>query len=439
MAEETALAKSQRLLSLDAFRGITIAGMILVNNPGSWSHIYPPLEHATWHGWTPTDFIFPFFLFIVGVAMTFSFDRRLSRGDSRTELFVHVVRRSAVLFLLGLILAGFPRTKIVYNLVRLALLIGVGAALLALCDSLLARGFIRSRISLEVIKTLVMLLFLCLVLSKYSLETMRIPGVLQRIAVCYFFASIIVMNTGWKGRLFWAIFFIAIYWDIVAFIPAPAGFTPTGKNIIFGGKEGLLGDFIDTKILGIAHLYRERPDPEGILSTLPAISTTLLGVLIGNWLHTSRSHLEKVVGMFVMGITCIVIGDIMSIWFPINKKIWTSSYVVFMTGMALQFLAMCYWLMDVKGYKKWASPFLVYGTNAIAVFFASGIMGRVLYSITWAQPNGKTIDLKTYIYNNAFASWAGPLNGSLAFAISYIILWLLILVPLYRTKTFIKI
>jgi predicted acyltransferase len=438
MAEEPALAKSQRLLSLDVFRGITIAGMILVNNPGSWSYVYPPLEHARWHGWTPTDLIFPFFLFIVGVAMTLSFDKRLKRGDSRNELFVHVVRRSAVLFLLGLILAGFPRTHLVYNLIRLAFLIGVGAALLAVCDSLLARGYIRSRLSLEVLKTLVMVLSLCLVLANYNLETIRIPGVLQRIAVCYFFASIIVMNSGWKGRALWALFFIVAYWDIIYLIHAPAGYVPTGRNIVFGGKEGLLGDFIDNKIIG-AHVYRERPDPEGILSTLPAISTTLLGVLVGNWLQSKRSHLEKVVGLFVMANVGIVVGYVMSIWFPINKKIWTSSYVVFMAGMALQFLAMCYWLIDMKSYKKWTYPFVVYGTNAIAVFFASGIVGRLLYSIQVTAPGGKQVAIKQYIFNNYFASWAGPMNGSLLMAIAYIVLWMLILMPLYHKRIFIKI
>jgi predicted acyltransferase len=374
--EEVALAKSKRLISLDVFRGITIAGMILVNNPGSWSYLYKPLGHAKWHGWTPTDLIFPFFLFIVGVAMTFSFDRRLSRGDSKNTLFLHVLRRSVILFILGLILAGFP---------------------------------------------------------KFNLSTIRIPGVLQRIAVCYLFASIIVMHTTWKGRLFWAIFFIALYWNIVALIPAPEGYTAAVT-----GKEGLLHDFIDSKIVG-SHVWRERPDPEGILSTMPAISTTLLGVLTGNWLHSARSHLEKTVGMFIMANVGVVLGIIMATWFPINKKIWTSSYVVFTAGMALHFLAMCYWLIEIKGYKKWAYPFVVYGTNAITVFFASGIMARLLYLVKVPGPDGDMMALKNYIYDNFYASWAGPLNGSLFFAISYIILWFLLLLPLYKNKIFIKI
>ncbi len=377
MNEQIKEQKGERLVSLDAFRGITIAMMILVNNPGSWSHVYSPLLHAKWDGWTMTDTIFPFFMFIVGVAMTFSFAKRLERGDTRGQLFAKVVKRSVILFLLGLILAGFP---------------------------------------------------------KFNLGTIRIPGVLQRIAVCYFFAALIVMYTGWKGRAFWAFALIVIYWAIVKLIHAPIGYEASVT-----GQEGLLHDYIDTKVLS-GHLYRERPDPEGILSTIPAISTTLLGVLIGNWLHSARSKMEKLVGLFIMANVGIVVGVIMHIWFPINKKIWTSSYVVFMAGMALHFLAMCYWLIDIKGYKRWATPFVIYGTNAIAVFFASGIVGRLIGRyITVPMADGE-LALKPWIYQNIFVPWSGDLKmASLLFAISYIVFWLLVLIPLYKKKIYIRV
>lgn len=377
MNEQIKEQKSGRLVSLDAFRGITIAMMILVNNPGSWGHVYSPLLHAKWHGWTMTDTIFPFFMFIVGVAMTFSFAKRLERGDTRSQLFANVVRRSVILFLLGLILAGFP---------------------------------------------------------KFNLETIRIPGVLQRIAVCYFFAALIVMYTGWKGRAFWAFAIIVIYWAIVKLIHAPIGYEASVT-----GHEGLLHDYIDTKVLG-GHLYRERPDPEGILSSIPAISTTLLGVLTGNWLHSARSKMEKLLGLFIMANVAIVVGVIMHIWFPINKKIWTSSYVVFMAGMALHFLAMCYWLIDIKGYKRWATPFVIYGTNAIAVFFASGIVGRLIGRYITVPIADGELALKPWIYQNIFVPWSDDLKmASLLFAISYIVFWLLVLIPLYKKKIYIKV
>lgn len=377
MNEQIKEQKAERLVSLDAFRGITIAMMILVNNPGSWGHVYSPLLHAKWHGWTMTDTIFPFFMFIVGVAMTFSFAKRLERGDTRSQLFANVVRRSLILFLLGLILAGFP---------------------------------------------------------KFNLGTIRIPGVLQRIAVCYFFAALIVMYTGWKGRAFWAFAIIVIYWAIVKLIHAPIGYEASVT-----GQEGLLHDYIDTKVLG-GHLYRERPDPEGILSSIPAISTTLLGVLTGNWLHSARSKMEKLVGLFIMANVAIAVGAIMHMWFPINKKIWTSSYVVFMAGMALHFLAMCYWLIDIKGYKRWATPFVIYGTNAIAVFFASGIVGRLIGRYITVPIADGELALKPWIYQNIFVSLAGDMKmASLLFAISYIMFWLLVLIPLYKKKIYIRV
>lgn len=380
MAEQLQLTPQGRLISLDVFRGITIAGMILVNNPGSWSYVYPPLRHAEWHGWTPTDMIFPFFLFIVGVAMTFSFAKRLGRGDSRSKLFLHVVKRSVILFLLGLMLAFFPKC----------------------------------------------------IIPKFDLSKLRIPGVLQRIALCYFFASIIVMHCKVKGRAFWAVSLLIIYWALMKLVPVP------GYGAGDLSQEGNLVGYIDRKILP-GSLWLGNFDPEGILSTIPAISTTLFGVLTGDLLHSSKSHLEKTVLMFVFGNVGLVLGCIMNIWFPINKNLWTSSYVVFMAGLALHFLAMCYWLIEIKGYKKWAYPFMVFGTNAIFFFVASGLLGRLLYLIKLHLADGTTIALKTYIYKSWFASWAGNLNGSLFYAISYIIFWFILLIPLYQKRIFIKI
>lgn len=370
--------QSKRLLSLDVFRGITIAGMILVNNPGSWSHIYPALEHAKWNGVTPTDLIFPFFLFIVGVAVTFSLTKRKERGDDQKKLLLQIFRRSVILFVLGLLMYGFPF---------------------------------------------------------YDLSTQRIPGVLQRIAVCYFFASLIFLKTNIKTVIYISAAILFIYWGLMTLIPVPdvgyANLEPSTN----------LGAWLDRTILGINHLWSGSKtwDPEGILSTLPAISTTLFGVLTGVWLKSENDEKTKTVWMFVFGNFALVLGVIWDIWFPINKGIWTSSYVLFTGGMALQFLGMCYWLIDVKNYKWWTKPFVVYGLNAITVFFLSGIVGRLLILIKVTNSTGEAVALKTYLYNLLFTGWLSPINASLAWAILNILFWLGILWIMYSKKWFIKI
>lgn len=364
-----------RLVSLDAFRGIAIAGMILVNNPGSWSYVYAPLAHAPWHGWTPTDLIFPFFLFIVGVAMPFSFSRRLERSSSRRALFFHVVRRSLIIIALGLLLHGFPR---------------------------------------------------------YDFSTIRIPGVLQRIGVVYFFASTAYLVLKARARWVLAAVLLLGYWALMTLVPVP------GYGAGDLSKEGNLAAYVDN-LLFRGHMWEPAWDPEGVLSTLPAIVTALLGVFTGEWLLSARSRLEKLVGLFVAANAGLVLGLIWDAWFPINKNLWTSSYVLFTAGMGLHTLAMCYWAIDVRGSRAWASPFVVYGMNAIAVYVLSAFVSRVL--ILWKVPGagGEAVPLKAWIYQNLFASWAGPLNGSLAFAVAYVLFWLGVVWLMYRRRIFIKI
>ncbi|MGH7596756.1 MAG: acyltransferase family protein [bacterium] len=370
MSEAQQSAKTARLLSLDVFRGITIAGMLLVNNPGSWSHIYAPLRHAEWHGCTPTDLIFPFFLFIVGVAMVMSLSKRLVRGDSQRKLFAQVVRRTLIIFGLGLLLHGFPY---------------------------------------------------------YDLSAIRIPGVLQRIALCYFFAASIVLKTNLKGQITAVVVLLLVYWALMKLVPVPG----YGAGVL--EKEGNLAAYIDNALLH-GHLWQPTWDPEGLLSTLPAIATTLLGVLTGQWLQTKRGQYEIVSGLMVTGCLALALGWLWNAWLPINKNLWTSSYSVYTAGTALCFLGVCYYLIDVKGYTGWTKPFVVYGMNAITVFVLSGIVGRLL--ILWKI--GAT-PAKTWIYQNLFASWAGPLNGSLIFAMSYVLFWLGMMWILYWRRIFIKI
>lgn len=363
---------TNRLVSLDVFRGITIAGMVLVNNPGTWEHIYWPLEHASWHGWTPTDLVFPFFLFIVGVAITLAFGRRVESGGTTRDLYLKVIKRALIIFAIGLFLNAFPY---------------------------------------------------------FGLSELRIPGVLQRIAVCYFFASIIFLNTKVRTQVAITIGLLLFYWLLVKFVPAP-GFAAGDLT-----KEGSLPSYVDRVVFG-KHVWAQAKvyDPEGLLSTIPALATTLIGVLTGHWFRTEKSRMEKAPGMFVVGAVCIALGWAWNSFFPINKALWTSSYVLFTGGLALQFLALCYWLIDIKGYRRWAKPFEVFGLNAIALYVGAGLMADLLGVI---KVGGSS--LGSWIYRNVFASWAAPVNASLAFAICFVLVWLALMWILYRRKIFLRI
>ncbi len=387
--------KRARLLSLDAFRGLTVAAMVLVNNPGTWSHIYWPLAHAEWHGWTPTDLIFPFFLFIVGVSITLSFARKVESSEDtrpdgsamhdssvrglfgRRDLLLSIIRRTLILFALGLVLAGFPY---------------------------------------------------------FDLSTIRLPGVLQRIAVCYLISSLIFLKTRWRTQALIAASLLVIYWLLMELVPVPE----YGAGDL--SKEGSLASYLDRMALG-AHIWKQGKvyDPEGILSTIPAVATTLCGVLTGHWLRSLRSSLEKVGGLFFAGVCAVATGWLWALWFPINKSLWTSSYAVFMAGMALLLLGFCYWLIEIKNYRRWAWPFVVFGVNAITLFVGSGLMAKLMGLWKIPRASGAPGNLQTFIYEHLFASWATPRNASLLYALAFLLLWLLLMWLLYRKKIYIKI
>ncbi len=375
---------TERLVSLDVFRGITIIGMILVNNPGSWSSVYPQLLHAQWHGCTFTDLIFPFFLFIVGVAISYSLTKRKIQSDSKSSLYLSIVRRSVILFLLGLILNSFP-FGLLFN-------------------------------------------------HQFSLETLRIPGVLQRISIVYLISALVFISTSNKFQYLFTALILIIYYLLMSLIPVPGvGYAnyEMGKN---------LSNWLDNIVLG-SHVWSVTKtwDPEGILSTLPAIGSTMLGIFTGNLLRSNIEQNEKVIRLFIWANLLMLCGWIWSFWFPLNKNIWTSSYVLYTGGLALHFLAFCYWFIDVKKVTWWTKPFLVYGMNAITVFFLSGILGRIMYLIKWTTEDGKVFTIKSYIYETFFLSWLEPINASLGFAIFYILFWLAIMWILYEKKIFIKV
>ncbi|MDZ7291122.1 MAG: DUF5009 domain-containing protein [candidate division KSB1 bacterium] len=438
--------KAGRLVSLDVFRGITIAGMLLVNNPGSWSHVYPPLRHAEWHGCTPTDLIFPFFLFIVGVAMVISFSKRIARGDSRSKLFVQVIRRSLIIFGFGWLMHGYPyyhlstnhlvagtlKQHIIFPLYFLAFSIAIVMSFAESPDD----GDGRKKSFVRVVRWAIIIIGLGLLIFgiPYDLSTFRIPGVLQRIALCYFFASLVVLKTNVKGQVAITVALLLVYWALMKLVPVP-GF---GAGIL--EKQGNLAAYIDNALLS-GHLWQQSKtwDPEGLLSTLPAIATTLFGVLTGHWIQSKRNQYEIVSGLFVAGCVGLALGWVWSAWFPLNKSLWTSSYSVYTAGMALCFLGVCYYLIDVKGYKGWTKPFVVYGMNAITVFVLSGLVARLLTLWKVDGTPEASITMQRWIYQNLFASWAGPLNGSLFFAIGYVLFWLGIMWIFYWRRIFIKI
>lgn len=363
----------ERLTSLDAFRGFTIAGMILVNNPGNWDSIYPPLRHAEWHGWTPTDLVFPFFLFIVGVAMTFSFARRLETGTKR-QLYKKVLWRSLIIFALGLFLVNFP---------------------------------------------------------DFEVDQLKITGVLQRIALVYLLTSVLVLNTGTSMQTVALGGLLLGYWGVLMWVPVP-GF---GSGVLT--VDGNLAAYLDNLVIP-GRLYHGGWDAEGLLSTIPACATCLMGYLTGCWLRSGRDRQEIAAWLFTAGWGAILLGQLWGIWFPINKGIWTSSYAVFTAGAAMEFLALCYWLVDVKDYGKWFAPAVVFGMNAIAVYCLSEMLTSVLFACRIGTP-GSSESLYTRLYEVLFLSWAGPINASLAFALAYVFFWYLGMFLLYRRRIFIRI
>lgn len=376
-----------RMLSLDVFRGITIAAMTLVNEPGTWNAVYPPFAHAEWHGATPADLVFPFFLFIVGVAVAFALGKRKDEGKSGREIYFKIIKRSVLLFAIGVLLEIFP----FYNIWTA---------------------------------------------NWFEPSTLRILGILQRIAICYLVASLIFLHTNWKRQAMIVVAILFVYWALMMLIRVPGCDVTTIND-----KACNLAAYIDQTILGTNHIWEQSKvlDPEGLLSTLPAIATTLLGVLTGQWLRSGRANTWKFGGMLLSGISLATAGWIWSFWFPLNKSLWTSSFVVFTAGLALCLLAVSYWLVDIKGYRKWSTPFMIFGSNAIALFVGTTIVGKILETAELAASNDKTILLQEKIFNVVFLPLADPASASLLYATSFVFISLLVLWPLYSRRIFIRI
>jgi predicted acyltransferase len=355
-------------------RGLTVAGMVLVNNPGTWSAIYAPFRHVAWHGWTPTDMVFPFFVFIVGVAIPIALGPRLERSG-RAGALGRVVRRSAIIFGLGLLLQSLP---------------------------------------------------------SFDWATLRIPGVLQRIALCYLAAGVLFLLTSWRTQALVTAGLLLGYWAVLTLVPVP-GYSAGDLS-----PAGNLAAYLDRAILGQAHMWRVSRvyDPEGILSTLPAIATALLGVLTGQWLRRQPTTGATAGRLALAGVLCAAVGQIWGAWFPVNKSLWTSSYVTLMGGLALITLALCYWLIEVQGHRRWATPFVVFGVNALALYFLSSAVALMLVTIRVGAENES---LKSLLFNRLFAPWASPINASLAYACAYLLLWWGLMWILYRRRIVLRV
>jgi predicted acyltransferase len=379
-----------RLTCLDVFRGITIAGMILVNMASvAEPNVYPPLLHAQWHGWTPTDLVFPFFLFIVGAAISFSFSKytdNKAEGKTSHLPYGRIFRRAAILFALGLFLNGFWNQGI----------------------------------------------------WTFDFSSLRLMGVLQRISLTYLIASLAVLHLPRRSQWILTGVLLIGYWLTMMYIPVPG----YGAGVLT--REGNFGAYVDRLIIPKTHLYKGdgfnlMGDPEGIFSTIPAVASVLFGYFTGEWIRTQKkTNSETSMDLVLFGLSCLIIGGIWDLAFPINKKLWTSSYVIFTTGWALLLLAACYELIEVRRMRRWSKPFEVLGLNAIFIFVASVLLIKILVKTTIGSGE-KALSTYDWIYQNLFAAWAGAFNGSLLFAIATVLLWLAVACAMYRRGWFIKV
>jgi predicted acyltransferase len=374
---------SQRLTSVDVYRGLAVAGMILVDNPGSDNLAYWPIKHTEWNGWTPADLIFPSFVFLVGVSLVFSLAARLRRGETRQRVFVHVLWRTLILIAVGLLVNASP-------------ILGI------------------------------------------DWHAYRFYGVTQRIALCYLAAAILVLWSNWRGQLIALLACLVGYWAILRFVPVP-GFGVPGRDIPFMDPERNLVAWLDRKLL-MGHLYNQVRDPEGLISTIPAIGTILMGVLTGQWLRSGATPRTKVVRMVALGILGMAVGMAWDRWFPINKNLWTSSFVVLTGGFALIVLSLLYWAIEIRNWRgAWTMPVLVFGMNAIVSFVVDSMVWGPGYTFTVKSTNSTTMNWHEAGQAKLMSLGLGAANASLVYSIAAVLGCWTLLWLLWRKRIFIKI
>ncbi|NYF78972.1 acyltransferase family protein [Granulicella arctica] len=384
LAEHTT-SKPTRLLSLDLLRGLTIGFMILVNNNGNEAVAYWPLKHAKWNGFTPTDLVFPTFLFLVGVAIVLSQGSRLGGGATRQSLLGHIFRRTVILYLLGLVVNSFPF---------------------------------------------------------FHLSTMRFYGVLPRIAICYFIvATFNLFIGGWRNKAAVAVACLVGYWILMRFVPVPGFGVPT-HGVPLLDRDANLAAWLDRQIFSAPHLYERTRDPEGLLSTIPALGTALFGLLTGYWLRSTRTLASKARGIAIAGVSGVLLGGLWNFSFPINKKLWTSSYVLFAGGLSLLLLALAIWLVDVRSageskpkQSRLFTPLLVFGTNAITAYVFSEVLADGLGSIRLSSG----INVLQWCYGAIARVVPDAAFASLLYSLAFVAVCWLPVSLLYRSRIFIKV
>jgi len=420
----------ERLTSLDVFRGFTIFLMTIVNNPGNWEAIYPPLEHAKWNGCTPTDLVFPFFIFIMGAAISFAMPNK--KLDSET--FTKIAARSLRIFCLGLFLNFFGKIAI-FGLEGISLL--VVRLLITLVVFYALIGNFSSKVKLYLALIILTILFFLAYSGIEEYQTVRIPGVLQRIGIVYFFSSLLYTKTKQKTQILVAIGLLLLYWGLMTLIPIP------GIGAANFEKGTNFASWLDGIILKDHMWFSTKTwDPEGFLSTIPAIASGIIGLLIGQIINSPLQKLEIVKKTLIVGVSITILGVIWNFVFPINKSLWTSSYVLFTSGLATLCLAFLYYIIEVINYKKWTQFFLIWGVNPMFVFFFSPIISRTMSAIEIQNPSMITskINLEDYFYSFIVVpSFDNPLNASLAFALYYAIFWSFILWVLHKNKLIFKV
>ena len=380
---------SNRLLSLDAFRGFTIAAMLLVNNPGDWGHLYSQLAHAKWNGWTFTDWIFPFFLFISGVSLTLSLSRQSQAGAVPAALLLKLSKRAAVVFLIGLALNLYPI---------------------------------------------------------FDFSTVRIPGVLQRIALCTLLAGPIVLWFNWRQQLGWIASLFALYSVLMQLVPVPDAAGVIGVGVLEPGRD--VGAFVDRWLLD-GHLWAASRtwDPEGLVSTLPALANLLLGVLAGRWIEQPLAKAEKAVWLLIAGLACLWLGAVLDVTFmPINKSLWTVSYAIFMNGWALIVFGVFYWLLDAsssfrlqQGSAWLLRPCVIYGMNSLFIFALSGVIAKTLLLIKITQIDASLLSLKAVLYAAIQSLPLEAVDASLLYAMLFNGFMLCIAWLMWRQRWFVKV
>lgn len=386
IGDRSGVLSGDRLHALDVFRGITIAAMVLVNNPGSWSNIYPPLRHAEWHGWTPTDLVFPFFMWIVGVSTALSHEKFVARGGSSRGFAAKSARRAAIVFGLGLFLAAFP--------------FGTFGG------------------------------------HRFDLATLRIPGVLQRIAVCQFLAVLIHIATGVRGKVVAILCLLIGSSLLMKFVPVP------GYGAGDWSPDGNLARYVDSIVLA-GHTWKSaiRPgfDPEGIVSTIPAVATVVFGILAGQWLRAPRTDSEKAIGLAVLGSATAALGRLLDPWLPINKPLWTSTYCLFTAGLAASAVAALFFVVDMRSRRRWALPFTIFGTNAIAAYVLSGLLARTLGLQKTTSAEGKIVSVQSRIFTTYFLPIGDARLASFLYAVAFSFVVFLPIFCLWRKRWFLKV